>query len=204
MPEAAVLTLFIPTFILISISPGMCMSLAMTLGMSVGVRRTMWMMLGEVVGVAFVAIAAVLGIAAIMLSHPAVFSVFKWVGGLYLFYLGIKMCRSPIDIQLSMQSKSISNTSLLSQGFITAIANPKGWAFMVALLPPFIDIAKPISIQLSVLVSIIMLSELICMLIYATGGKSLSKLLANNDKSQWLNRISGVLLCAVGIWLALA
>ena len=180
------------------------MSLAMTLGMSVGVRRTMWMMLGEVVGVAFVAIAAVLGIAAIMLSHPAVFSVFKWVGGLYLFYLGIKMWRSPIDIQLSMQSKSISNTSLLSQGFITAIANPKGWAFMVALLPPFIDIAKPISIQLSVLVSIIMLSELICMLIYATGGKSLSKLLANNDKSQWLNRISGVLLCAVGIWLALA
>jgi len=204
MPEAAVLTLFIPTFFLISISPGMCMSLAMTLGMSVGVRRTMWMMLGEVVGVAFVAIAAVLGIAAIMLSHPAVFSVFKWVGGLYLFYLGIKMWRSPIDIQLSMQSKSISNTSLLSQGFITAIANPKGWAFMVALLPPFIDIAKPISIQLSVLVSIIMLSELICMLIYATGGKSLSKLLANNDKSQWLNRISGVLLCAVGIWLALA
>ncbi len=63
MPDLAVLAVFIPTFFFVSITPGMCMTLAMTLGMSIGVRRTRWMMIGELIGVAIVAIAAVLGVA---------------------------------------------------------------------------------------------------------------------------------------------
>ena len=55
MPDFALLAVFIPTFFFVSITPGMCMTLAMTLGMSIGVRRTLWMMLGELVGVALVA-----------------------------------------------------------------------------------------------------------------------------------------------------
>lgn len=49
MPDFALLAVFIPTFFFVSITPGMCMTLAMTLGMSIGVRRTLWMMLGELV-----------------------------------------------------------------------------------------------------------------------------------------------------------
>lgn len=89
MPDYAVLAVFIPTFFFVSITPGMCMTLAMTLGMSVGVRKTLWMMLGELVGVALVAIAAVLGVASIMLNYPQVFDLLKWVGGGYLIYIGI-------------------------------------------------------------------------------------------------------------------
>ena len=203
MPEATVLALFIPTFFFISSTPGMCMSLAMTLGMTIGVKRTLWMMLGEVVGVATVAIAAVIGIANIMLNYPTVFIVFKWIGGMYLIYLGVVMWRTPSHLCTVEQPKYLSNMALLSQGFVTAIANPKGWAFMISLLPPFIDIGKPLVTQLSVLVVIIMLSEFLCMLIYASGGRGLSKLLANSSKAQWLNRISGCLLGLVGVWLAL-
>ena len=84
MPDLAVLIVFIPTFFLVSLTPGLCMTLAMTLGMSIGIRRTLWMMLGEVVGVALVAIAAVMGVAALMLNYPDVFTIFKWIGGGYL------------------------------------------------------------------------------------------------------------------------
>ena len=55
------LALFIPTFFLVSVSPGLCMTLAMTLGMRVGLRRTCWMMGGEVLGVTLVALAALAG-----------------------------------------------------------------------------------------------------------------------------------------------
>ncbi|GAL13267.1 putative threonine efflux protein [Vibrio astriarenae] len=41
------------------------------------------------------------------------------------------------------------------QGFVTAIANPKGWAFMISLLPPFVDQSAALTPQLIVLVSII-------------------------------------------------
>jgi homoserine/homoserine lactone efflux protein len=203
MPDLNLLLLFVPTFFFISITPGMCMSLAMTLGMSIGVKRTLWMMLGEVIGVASVAVAAVIGIASIMMNYPIVFVVLKWIGGIYLVYLGVNMWLSKAHITASYRAISLSNMALFNQGFVTAIANPKGWAFMISLLPPFIDIDKSLNIQLIVLVSIIMLSEFICMLLYATGGKGLSKLLTKDNKAQWLNRISGSLLALVGLWLAL-
>ena len=99
---------------------------------------------------------------------------------------------------------TVSRTSLVSQGFITAIANPKGWAFMLSILPPFIDASKAITFQLLALVSIIMLSEFICMMIYATGGRSLKSLLNKGNNIRWMNAISGTLLFAVGVWLALS
>lgn len=205
MPTFATLAVFIPTMFFISITPGMCMTLAMTLGLKIGLRRTLWMMLGEVVGVALVAILAVMGVAAIMLNYPSLFTWFKWIGGLYLMYLGFKMYWSGRHLSLNSQlDLSLSRFALISQGFITAIANPKGWAFMLSILPPFIDASRPITFQLMALVIIIMLSEFICMLIYATGGKGLKTLLNKGNNIHWMNGISGTLLIGVGVWLALS
>ncbi len=205
MPTFATLAVFIPSMFFISITPGMCMTLAMTLGLKVGLRRTMWMMLGEVFGVAIVAISAVMGAAAIMLNYPTLFTWFKWIGGLYLIYLGCKMFWSGTRLSLSTETQlTVSRYALMSQGFVTAIANPKGWAFMLSILPPFIDTTQPITFQLLALVSIIMFSEFICMLIYATGGKSLKTLLNKGNNIRWMNGISGTLLIGVGIWLALS
>jgi threonine/homoserine/homoserine lactone efflux protein len=204
MPDFTVLVIFIPTFFLISLTPGMCMSLAMTLGMTIGVKKTLYMMAGEVIGVALVAILAVIGVASIMIQYPTAFTIFKVVGGLYLTYLGIKMWISKIYVELdtAIPLSSITPIKLTTQGFVTAVANPKGWAFMISLLPPFLDIAKPLPIQLLVLVFIIMISELICMLLYANGGKWLRQLLNKSDKAQWINRIGGGLLVLIGVWLA--
>lgn len=65
--DPAILALFIPTFFFVSVTPGMCMTLAMTLGMSLGVRRTLHMMWGELVGVGLVSVLSVVGVAAVML-----------------------------------------------------------------------------------------------------------------------------------------
>jgi threonine/homoserine/homoserine lactone efflux protein len=205
MPDFAVLAVFIPTFFFVSITPGLCMTLAMTLGMSLGVRRTLWMMLGEVLGVAAVAIAAVLGVATMMLNYPQVFVLLKWLGAFYLGYVGLKMFVAKTHIgSLKKTAANPANMALVSQGFITAIANPKGWAFMISLLPPFLSIDKPLTTQLAVLVGIIMCSEFICMLAYASGGKSLRLLLNKGNNLRWLNRIAGSLLIGVGLWLLIA
>ncbi|WP_418358698.1 LysE family translocator [Shewanella basaltis] len=204
MPDYALLAVFVPTFFFVSITPGMCMTLAMTLGMSIGVRKTLWMMLGELVGVALVAIAAVLGVASIMLNYPQIFDLLKWVGGAYLMYIGINMWRAKGKMAVIDSTQvSTRRVSLISQGFITAIANPKGWAFMISLLPPFINVDKPVGPQLAVLLSIIMLTESLSMLAYASGGKSLRLFLSRGDNIRWMNRIAGSLMMLVGVWLAL-
>ncbi len=200
----ALLSMFIPTFFFVSITPGMCMTLALSLGMSIGYQRTLWMMLGEVIGVGLVAVAAVLGIASIMLNYPWLFTALKSLGAAYLFYLGIQMWQSKGKLALSGGNNEVHvghNWDLLMQGFVTAIANPKGWAFMISLLPPFIDSSQPLTLQLTLLVAIIMTFEFICMTIYATGGKGLKRLLSQANNIQVMNRISGSLMMAVGIWL---
>lgn len=204
MIDVAALAVFIPTFFFVSITPGMCMTLAMTLGMSIGVRRTLWMMIGELLGVASVAVAAVLGVASVMLNYPSAFDILKWLGGAYLIYIGINMWRAKGKMSVDTHSTTaVSRYSLFSQGFVTAIANPKGWAFMISLLPPFINVKHSVAPQLAVLVAIILLSEFICMMIYATGGKSLRLFLSRGNNIKWMNRIAGSLMVLVGVWLAL-
>ena len=205
--SSTLLLAFIPTFFFVSITPGMCMTLALSLGMSIGYRRTLWMMMGEIVGVAFVSIAAVLGMASIMLNYPWLFTGFKTIGAIYLGYIGIQMWRSRGKLALSSDSQVTPHNKdwdLVMQGFVTAIANPKGWAFMISLLPPFINSEAPLAPQLLLLVSIIMVSEFVCMTLYATGGKGVKRALGHSKNVRLMNRISGSLMIGVGFWLLMS
>ncbi|MCB5160824.1 LysE family translocator [Marinomonas algarum] len=200
----ALLSAFIPTFFFVSLTPGMCMTLAMTLGMTIGIKRALWMMLGELVGVATVATLSAVGVAALLLNYPSVFVVLKYLGGAYLAYIGVQMwlSKGKMAIKTNEEGASASRTELMSQGFVTAIANPKGWAFFVALLPPFLDSSLPLSSQLVVLITIILLLEFSCLIIYAAGGKTLKSLLMKSGNVRIMNRIAGTLMVGVGIWLA--
>lgn len=202
----SLLAVFIPTFFLVSLTPGMCMTLSLSMGMSIGIKKTFYMMYGELLGVGLVATSSVIGVATIMLKYPTIFLVLKYGGGAYLIYLGIQMwlSRGKMAINLDECNYSISKKNLAIQGFITAIANPKGWAFFIALLPPFIDDSLPMTSQLIVLIFVILLLEFTCLIIYATGGKTLRKLLQNSSNVRMINKVAGSMMMAIGVWLALS
>ncbi|MGP9766821.1 LysE family translocator [Halomonas sp. AOP13-D3-9] len=206
MMSWATLSVFVPTFLFVSLTPGMCMTLAMVLGMTQGVKRTLWMMMGELLGVGLVAAAAGAGVAALMLRQPELFVLFKWVGGAYLGYLGIMMWRSRGRMAIPSELDAgppASPLQLAMQGFVTAVANPKGWAFFMVLLPPFLDSSRPLPGQLSLLIAVILTIEFASMLVYATGGKTLRGVLGKSGNVRLLNRIAGTLMIGVGLWLAL-
>ena len=206
MVDPAVLLLFIPTFFMVSVTPGMCMTLALAMGMTIGVRKTFYMMWGELFGVALVSVAAVCGVAAVMLKYPPLFLLLKYLGGGYLVYLGVQMIRSRGNIPQESDGSRLKNIrprTLMVQGFVTAIANPKGWAFMISLLPPFIAPSKPFLPQMIILVMIILTTEFLCLLLYSNGGRTLSRFLEKKGNLRILNSVSGLLMAGVGIWLAL-
>lgn len=200
----ALLSVFVPTFFFVSITPGMCMTLAMTLGMTIGVKRSLWMMLGELTGVGLVALLSSIGVAALLLNYPTFFVLFKYAGGAYLAYLGVQMwlSRGKMAIKTEENTCPASVFELISQGFVTAIANPKGWAFFVALLPPFLQADEPLGQQLFSLITVILALEFCCLLIYASGGRTLRSLLLKSGNVRIMNRIAGSLMLGVGIWLA--
>lgn len=180
------------------------MTLSLTLGMSIGLRRTFWMMWGELLGVALVSIAAVAGVATLMLRYPTAFTALKYGGGAYLCYLGVRLfCARPItDKEGETATRQLGRRELAVQGFLTSVANPKGWAFTISLLPPFIDQNIPLIPQLVILLIIILVIEFCCLVIYAGGGGRLRSFLGKKGGTVMLNKISGILMAAVGVWLA--
>ena len=181
------------------------MTLSLSMGMSIGLKRTMYMMYGELLGVAIVSSLSAVGVSAIMLTYPTMFIVLKYLGGIYLLYLGVNMWLSKGKMSLNLDGcdVQVSNKKLALQGFITAIANPKGWAFFISLLPPFIDDNLPFTPQLVVLILMILLLEFLSLIIYATGGVSLRKLLQNRSNVKLINKIAGSMMIGIGFWLAL-
>ena len=180
------------------------MALSMSLGMTIGVRRTMWMMAGELVGVALVTLCAVLGVATLMLQAPNIFIAFQLIGGAYLLWLGWQMWQSKGSLAIPEQNenKEYSRWGLIHQGFVTAVANPKGWAFWVVFMASFIDADQPLAAQLLVLMAIQLLLEWLALMLYASGGSGLRRWLSKKHSVQRLNRIAGTLMMGVGIWLA--
>jgi threonine/homoserine/homoserine lactone efflux protein len=183
------------------------MTLAMTLGMTIGIKRSLWMMVGELAGVGLVALSALIGVATLLLARPNLFLVLKYAGGAYLLYLGIQMWRSRGKMAIPatpVDNQQVKRSALISQGFITAIANPKGWAFMISLLPPFINPNNDFVAQASQLIAIILCFEFICMMLYAIGGKTLRHLLQQQSSVKILNRIAGSMMVIVAAWLVVS
>jgi threonine/homoserine/homoserine lactone efflux protein len=199
------LLIFIPTFFIVSITPGMCMLLALSMGIGIGLKKTMYMMAGELVGVFIMSTLSATGIATIMLKYPYIFTIFKYIGGSYLIYLGVLLwlSKGKMSFKMKTYNNQISNKDLAIQGFITAIANPKGWAFFISLLPSFIDTSLDLVPQLSILITLILIIEFICLVIYASGGHILNRLLQDKSNVKMLDKITGSLMIGIGGWLAL-
>ena len=189
--EPATLLAFSAAFFLIAVSPGLCMSFAMTLGIRIGVKRTLWMMWGELAGVALVATADLFAIA-------------KLLAAAYLLWAAINAWRSRAAVGTDATAAMHSRRSLVWQGFAVATSNPKAWIFLAALLPPFIDPDAPIAPQAITLIGVMVLIEFGCMLLYAQGGRLLKTALVQRGLGQWLNRISAALMAGIAVWLLLS
>ncbi len=197
------LLLFAPISFTISLSPGLCMMLALNTGMRVGVRNGWPMVVGELLGVALVATTSVSLIAALIHTNPEYFEALKIAAAVWLLYSAWLSFKSD---KVNTKVKDIAQTrqSLALQGFLTAIGNPKGWAFTAAFLPPFIDQTANLAPQLAALVAVLLLGELICLYLYMFGGRTLSKWLEQQGRAQSMGAITGTLLVGLALWLLLA
>ena len=123
---------FIPTIASVSFTPGLCMTLAFTLGLSIGYKRTLWMMLGELSGVASVFTATFWSLGWLLSRDPIYFQIISFVGGVYLLYLAFQLFRETPEAIESRDLKKTQPMTLATLGYVTAVSNPKGWAFLMA------------------------------------------------------------------------
>src|SRR5215469_16456788 len=83
---------------------------------------------------------SLLGLGALLATSAFWFMVIKWIGGLYLLYLGVKLLRAGISpAEIAAPAAPRSRWRLFGNTWLVTALNPKGIVFFVAFLPQFIN-----------------------------------------------------------------
>ncbi len=186
----------------LSLTPGPNGLLALTHGALYGTRKTLATIFGGLLGFAAVIGMSMFGIGALLQASADLLTVLKWVGGAYLVWLGIQVWRSePLGIASSEASPVSKPTRLFSQGFLSAVTNPKGILFFVAFLPQFIDPNRSLFVQFLIMAATFVFVEFWYELMVATLADRIQPWLKRVGKN--FNRVFGSVFMAIGVLLPL-
>ena len=194
---------FVLAATLILIIPGPTILLVISQAVAHGRRSVVPLVIGVILGDFTAMTLSLLGLGALMSASAALFTVFKWVGTLYLIYLGIKLWKLKSENNSDKyNTKNTSARSLLKSSFIVTALNPKGIAFFVAFLPQFIDPLKPAFSQLTLLGGTFLLLATINSALYAIFAGQLGEQMKKKKIRKWFNRCGGSALIGAGIFTA--
>ena len=201
------LPLFISASILLNVIPGPDAIYIITRSLAQGRRAGFISSLGVCSGALVHAVAAALGLSAILATSAYAFSIVKYIGAFYLIYLGVKtfLDRSnPLTLAEDEVKTTVSDWTLFGQGVLVDVLNPKVAIFFLAFLPQFIDPnyggkTATFLILGMIVIGIALVYEALLVLL---SGAISGYLRRNNTIGRQLNRAVGTVYTALGLRLA--
>ncbi|MCF6271653.1 MAG: LysE family translocator [Rhodobacteraceae bacterium] len=181
--------------------PGPTVLLVLGYAISQGKRVALATVAGVALGDLLAMSASLAGLGALVLASATLFTALKWVGAIYLIYLGVKLFRSAS----SASPGNIENVSETSASNVFAHAtavtalNPKSIVFFIAFVPQFIVVDSPLLPQFSILVATFVGLASINALAYALLADKLRTKIARPSVLAWFSRIGGGALVAMGV-----
>lgn len=168
------------------------LSYALSQGRSVALATAAGVALGDLIAMT----ASLLGLGAIVLASSTAFSILKWVGAAYLFWLGIKLLRSAgsASSEKLIPARDQSASGVFRHAALVTALNPKSIGFFIAFVPQFITPAAPIAPQFAIMIATFVGLAVVNSLVYAILADRLRSTIARPATTQWLNRIGGVAL----------
>lgn len=205
--EMNTLILFVIAALSINLIPGPDVIYIVTNTMKGKMKSGIEASLGLGVGYLIHTLAAVLGLSALILNSAFLFTVIKYLGAMYLLYLGLTSLINCYrnNSKLCAENSTEKQNNVFKQGVIVSVFNPKVAMFFLAFLPQFID---PMSANATkeLLILGLLFSGLatMCNLFYA----SLGSVLFSSPKAQKYSRIlegvSGTILIGLSAKIALS
>ncbi len=196
---------FVAASAVLLILPGPTILTVISYSISHGRRANLPLVSGVALGDSTALLVSLVGLGALLATSAFWFTAVKWVGGLYLLYLGIKLLRAqPSVSSVSNPEAPHSLWKLFANTYLVTALNPKGIVFFVAFLPQFLDASAPITFQLWVLGSTFVVLAALNAGLYAMFASTARGLLASSRAQRRFNRVGGSLLSAAGVWALLA
>jgi homoserine/homoserine lactone efflux protein len=196
------LTYFLATLIL-SISPGPGVFSSISSGLHHGFRLGLWNGVGMQAANLVMVIVVSLGLGALLLASEAAFTAVKWAGVAYLVYLGVVTWRAPPKaFTEDRDDHETTARGVFLRGFWVNATNPKGMIFFAAILPQFIDVARPQLAQYAIFAATTFAVDLAVMMGYTALAAKVFAAMREPRHLRYVNRTLGGAFIAAGLALA--
>ena len=193
---------FLVAALFISLSPGAGAVNSMSSGLRYGVRKSLPTIAGQQFGYGAQILLVGAGLGAIVASSTLALSVIKWVGVIYLIWLGVQKWREPpVDVTRTDLS-GFSRRQQFWNGALVNLTNPKATIFLIALFPQFLLAGAPHGPQLMTMGITLIAVDILVMVGYAVLASQLFRFMTTPARQRQMNRLFGGLFVTAAIALA--
>jgi threonine/homoserine/homoserine lactone efflux protein len=193
--------LYVAAVLVLTVTPGPTVLMCVSTSVNLGARKALMASFGSTSAIIIIMILSALGLGTALATSETIFTALKWLGAVYLAYLGItSFSSSATEIKISSGVGSSTKRHLFTQGFLVGASNPKALFFFGALFPQFINPSMPQLPQFFMLGATFIVFELLWLTIYALSASKAKRWLQQPGRAKLFNRATGVVfLVAAGL-----
>ena len=179
--------------------PGPTILLVVSYAIGAGRTTALWTVAGVFLGDLVAITLSMLGLGVLLATSATLFTALKWIGGLYLLWLGWKLLTAPATgAQVESKNADASGRSMLRHAFVVTALNPKSNMFFIAFLPQFLDPGAATAPQFAVMAMTFTGIAAFNALLYALAASSLRERIKRPGVLKWMNRAGGSALMTMG------
>ncbi len=194
---------FVAASTILLLIPGPTVLLVLSYAISQGRRVAVSTAAGVALGDLIAMTASLAGLGALVLASATLFTILKWVGAVYLVYLGVKMLRSARASDFSLpQIDAVTPRRTFTHAAAVTALNPKSIAFFIAFVPQFIRPEAALIPQFAVLIATFVALAALNSLAFALLAGALRDRLQRPGVIAWLTRAGGATLIGMGVMTA--
>lgn len=197
---------FLITCVVLSLTPGNDTIFILSKSIAQGKKAGIISVLGIGTGSIIHTILAALGLSFIIAKSIVLFTLIKYIGAIYLIYIGFKMLfEKTLFRNEEGHVKTINYRKIYKDALITNVLNPKVALYFIALLPQFVrpNIGSTVLPFLILGATVVVLGTIWCFILAYFSSAIFSKLKNNSKASAYVNKICGCAIIALGVKVAL-
>ena len=185
---------------IILVIPGPTIILVIGHSLAHGGRAALPLVVGVMLGDLSAMTLSLVGLGAVIAASATFFTLFKWVGAIYLIYMGVSLWRSKESSFAALPpKKEASPRSWFRNAFVVTALNPKSITFFVAFLPQFVSPAKGVTSQLFMLGTTFLVLATLNATLYAVFAGRVRDLINTPRAKRVFQRLGGSALIAAGL-----
>jgi threonine/homoserine/homoserine lactone efflux protein len=139
----------------------------------------------------------------VVATSPGLYALIKYLGAAYLLYLGVRILMTRTSPDVAPEPAREGPGKAFRDGVVVEALNIKTAMFFVAFIPPFVSPTHPFALQFVILgclcVAMNTCADLVAVM---AASRFLAAGEARASRERLLAGVSGVVMIALGLWLA--